>query len=188
MIPGVRPQNRPRTPRVQHPRQAYHAVRWSEKDPWAEVSRRPRGAKKEGLLFEAEVSEVLSQVEPPWFYLPGMWISYRDLEGAERHAQPDGLLVNFREGMVVVCEMKLRHTKKAEPQLIRYINLVAQLFPQPEWKVRGVEIYKYWDFVHTGMDQVEGFDPRGWQGLVCYGWRGELPLTLRHSPAAGFSL
>lgn len=177
MIPGVKePAQRYRIPRKVT---APVDVEWALRE--VHTPRARRGPRRDGILFELGVSRVLSQVRPPWFYAPGPWISFREEPGGPRHnAQPDGLLVNFQEGLVVICEMKLRHTGKAERQLRdKYLPLVSELFPAPQWKIRLVEIYKYWDFVETGMKQTPVWNCRGWgKGVYCYGWQGELPRGL----------
>lgn len=160
-------------------------VEWYLKGSPHGPSRKVRGKKREGLVFEAQVSDVLQDVRPPWFYVRSPWIRYR-ADGLIRHAQPDGLLVNFQTGQVVCCEMKLRHTARAEVQMLgKYQPLLLDLFPSSDWRLYFVEIFKIWDFVESGMRRTEVFNLAGWQGPHCYGWRGEVPAGLYHTAPAG---
>lgn len=173
MIPGTTASRRYRIPSKVEGHLSL--VEWAG---WRKPSRLPkRGPKRDGVMFEREVSKVMATVQPPWFYAPGPWIRYEE-DGILRHAQPDGLLINFRSGVVICIEMKLRHTRKAEVQMLgKYQPLLRELFPQPDWRLHFCEIYKIWDFVDCNLTRVDDFS-RWWVGGACMPWGGALPRGL----------
>jgi hypothetical protein len=86
-------------------------------------------------------SPVLSEVVHA---LPSPWIAFtaRRDRSAERHCQPDLLLIGERE--ILVCEIKLAHTVDAYWQLRHlYGPVVAKLFPSHT--LRLVEITRSFD-------------------------------------------
>lgn len=121
-----------------------HDVKWSK----GRNTSNPRTkAQKEGIAFENEVC-FLWALELPnnWHLLRGPWIEFTSRE-RQRLAQPDALLINFRAGLVLILECKLRHTGRAIPQMQKYLKLIKKLFPYPQWRISAIEIYKYHDYI-----------------------------------------
>jgi hypothetical protein len=104
------------------------------------AARRPRGAKKVGLMYERRVLDVLSAIYGEHFKVsPAIEYVRR---GKRRLAIPDGLL--YFEDHLVVVEVKLAHTELVWDQLIeRYRPLVRLL--HPHLRVRTVEICRSYD-------------------------------------------
>ena len=107
--------------------------RWPEKP-------RGRGAKAAGLRYQDRVNlqlekDCLSNKNGyGWAYIAGPWIKYFD-GNRNRHAQPDGLLLNLLQGRVIIVEIKHTYCAKAWWQLCaQYAPLIARLFPATLWE------------------------------------------------------
>lgn len=106
---------------------------------------RKKGAKWLGIKYERRAQEHLEEKYGEK-YIPSPWIKYFD-SGDERlkWCQPDGLYIDVRRGLVVIVEIKLRHTPLAWWQLeMKYKPLIEKLFG-PEFKVALVEFVKWYD-------------------------------------------
>lgn len=126
-------------------------VGWAEKAPYSRKVAKKDCIRK-GLEFEADVQIYLDRFcggagktnAEGWTHMPSKWIQYFD--NNVRYAQPDSLLVNDALQVVIICEMKLKHTPRSIPQLLeKYVPLVQKLFPG--YTVIPLEVYKFWDWI-----------------------------------------
>lgn len=98
---------------------------------------------REGLAYEKRVQAELLEAFPHADHYPSQWLSFEE-EGKLRHAQPDHyVLINHR---LVIFEVKLRHTPGSCAQLLKYRDLLSQLYPDQD--IYLVEVYKYQDWVN----------------------------------------
>lgn len=108
-----------------------------------------KGSAGKGLAYEKKAHFHLQARYSPQvgeaIYFLGEWIAFHSPAVAEeRYAQPDGLLFDFSKNLIVIVEMKLRHTQKAWWGLRRlYEPLVKALFPS--WHVALCEVVHWYD-------------------------------------------
>lgn len=126
-------------------------VEWAEfrfEGPWGPNS--PRGstpARQAGLAYERRVHRHLREsYSSGILYAPGQWIEFREQGFRQsRWAQPDGLLLDLDNGLVVIVEIKLRHTERAWWWLRQlYAPLLRSIFP-PAWRFAYLEVTRYYD-------------------------------------------
>lgn len=79
------------------------------------------------------------------WYIPSPWITFQDRHGI-RWCQPDGLLVDLHQGMVILIEIKYRHTADAWWGLWKlYRPVMEMLLPNTLWQYRCLELVKWYD-------------------------------------------
>lgn len=107
---------------------------------------RKTGAQLAGLAYEAKVQEHLLRSYGD-SYIVSPWFEYRLLgEGKARWCQADGLLLDLDRGKIVVVEVKLKHTRRAEDQLFTlYIPVLTRMFPPHLWDLCALEVVRYFD-------------------------------------------
>lgn len=105
-------------------------------------SPRRSGRRAEGLRYEKKAQEMLCTRTD--LYLPGPWIKYF-AAGKACWCQPDGLHFDFLRGVITVVEIKLTHTAEAVKLSDLYQPVVQKLFPPHLWRVRLVEITRWYD-------------------------------------------
>ncbi len=115
-----------------------------EEPPFINRTRR-RGNKAEGVRYEAKVQRYLVDAYPD-FYLPAPWFRYASSGNARvRWCQPDGLLLNARDGVITIVEVKLRHNSDAWWQVRHlYEPVVAACFGSV-WRIAAVEVVRWFD-------------------------------------------
>lgn len=104
---------------------------------------RVRGARAAGIRYEKKVhAEFLRRY--PRHYLPSPWFQFWDIHG-QRWCQPDGLLIDPAQNLIVISEIKHHHTGEAWWKLIRlYLPVVRQFFGA-DWEYRCIEVVRYYD-------------------------------------------
>jgi len=117
---------------------SFSNVRWTA--PIVRGPKRPRGAKRAGLLFERKVIDVLAAIYGTSF-TPAPTIQY-SFRGKPKAAILDGLLRLEHE--VLIIEVKLAHTERVWEQLmLRYLPLVRAL--EKGRQIRTIEICRSYD-------------------------------------------
>ena len=112
------------------------------------------GRRAEGVRYECRAQEYLMQ-QYPNRYTPGPWLYFRDFTGW-RWCQPDGLLFDFKNGRIIVVEMKYQHTADAWWQLRKlYVPVLQAAFPHTLWKFSVCEVVKWYDPATVFPEQVE---------------------------------
>jgi hypothetical protein len=114
---------------------------------FAQAHRRARGAKGQGLRYEARVQSHFGRTFGD-FYLPGPWFSYRTkfYPNQWNYAQPDGLLFDFERGQLTILEMKYTHTSDAYFQLIdKYLPLMRAFLGTELWSFATCEVVWWYD-------------------------------------------
>lgn len=104
-----------------------------------------RGAKYLGILYERKAQQHLTQTYGER-YIPSPWFKYFDT-GDERlkYCQPDGLYIDIKRGLIVIVEIKLKHTPAAWWQLEKkYLQVVRSVFGT-QFKYALVEFVKWYD-------------------------------------------
>lgn len=77
-------------------------------------------------------------------YIPGPWLQFYD--PAQRICQPDGLLFDVENGVIILIEIKLRHCTEAYWQLKKlYLPVLRDMFPYTLWDIRCIEIVRWYD-------------------------------------------
>jgi hypothetical protein len=120
-------------------------VRWARlsKGPaFADKEFRSSGARRAGMLYEREMHIEFSR-RFDGRYCPGPWIEFEGDNGF-KYCQPDGFLLDWEEGRVLIVEFKLKNTEYMCFQLRDlYMPVVRTLLP--EFEVSGVAICKNYD-------------------------------------------
>lgn len=100
-----------------------------------------------GLRYEAKVQKYFSDTFG-YEYLPGPWFEYsvQDRPRVINYAQPDGLLIQPKRGVVTVVEIKYNHCPESYFQLVdKYLPLVRQFFGSDIWEFPLVTVVKWYD-------------------------------------------
>lgn len=130
-----------RPPKGFKPIDGFSRARLVDKPPFNPNIGRPRGARAEGIRYERKVQDYLMVRYP--CYMPSPWIEFV-VNNTVRYCQPDGLNFNFRQGVIQIVEVKLRHTDRAYWQTEKlYKPLLRSMFPK--WKFHSVEVVKWYD-------------------------------------------
>ncbi len=134
---------------------------------------RRRGAKAEGVRYEAKVHKHLAEVCE--YYAPAPWL-YAHPNGTQDGywRQPDGWIVDIPRGKITIVEVKVRHTDAARTQLrLGYEPLVRRLFGEDHWQYSCLEVVKWFD-PHTYFGEAfrmvrdpAAVDP-GWLGVYVH--------------------
>lgn len=96
------------------------------------------------MRYERKVHERL-QNEYGLAYIAGMWFDFYDGESV-RHCQPDGLLLFPDDRLLVICEIKYRHTPEAFWQLEHlYVPVLRAFMRDSGWRIATCEIVKWFD-------------------------------------------
>lgn len=104
---------------------------------------RVQGPRAQGIFYEKKVQEYLLYLYPK-HYLPSPWFSFVDRERV-RWCQPDGLLIDPEQGLIVVVEVKRSHIGDAWWKLHKlYVPVVREYFGR-DWTLRAVEVVRYCD-------------------------------------------
>lgn len=114
---------------------------------FAQGKRAKRGAKGQGLRYEAQV-HAWAKREFGDFFIPGPWFSYRTRFSPNlwNYAQMDGLLFDFRRGQITIIEVKYSHTADAYFQLVdKYLPLARKFFGEKVWSFATVEVVFWYD-------------------------------------------
>ena len=109
------------------------------------ASRRQRltGARANGVRYEKKIHEEFLRRYPA-NYLPSPWFEFWDGFG-HRWCQPDGLLIDVAQGLIVIVEVKHHHTGEAWWKLHKlYFPVVRALFGT-EWEYRCLEVVRFYD-------------------------------------------
>lgn len=109
--------------------------------------RRRRGRKGVGLRYEAKVQRYFCDIFG-YEYVPGPWFRYsvRERPKVTNYAQPDGLLIQPRRGLITIVEIKYNHCSDSYFQLVdKYLPLVAALFGKEQWEFPLVTVVKWYD-------------------------------------------
>lgn len=132
----------------------------------------PRTAlQRAGWNFQASLAKRLAgQMPPGWHVLEDLWLEYQTPKGM-KHAGPDIILLNIREGKIIVIESKLSLTD-CYKQLWLYMALLRKMFPKPLWRVSGWMVYKRHreGVVITGPAEfwyggIQELDSLNWDGI-----------------------
>ena len=117
----------------------------SEKEVFPPRRKGRRGAAGAGLRYEAKVHEHFLKTYP-LAYVAGPWFRYRNEEDKVHYCQPDGLLVNFKTGLVTIVEIKLKHTADAWWQLKKlYEPVLERVFTKDLWALSALEVVRWYD-------------------------------------------
>lgn len=101
-------------------------------------------AQHAGNRYETKVHRYLYGLFPDQ-YLPAPWVRFHSQGQRRRWAEPDGLVIDIREGTIAIVEAKLSHTLDAWFQLRRlYEPLIRHIFGH-SWSYYIVEICGWYD-------------------------------------------
>jgi hypothetical protein len=83
----------------------------------------------------------------PSQYVGSPWVRFTNVEDLNaRWCQPDGIIIDLAAGELVIVEMKYQHTSDAWWQLEKlYKPVLKKMYPEDLWKIRCVEIVKWFD-------------------------------------------
>lgn len=106
--------------------------------------RRYTGRRLQGVRYEKLVQEYLHGLYGDC-YIPNPWLKFFT-GGAWRWCQPDGILFDFKRGILTIVEVKYQHTSDAWWQVRQlYQPVLEHLFPTRLWQYQFCEIVKWYD-------------------------------------------
>ena len=114
---------------------------------FAQSHQRRRGAKGVGIRYEEKVQKDFSERFGA-FYIPGPWFAYQTeaTGGRWNYAQPDGLLFDFKSGLLTIVEIKYSHCAEAYFQLVdKYLPLMRHFLGTELWRFATVEVVYWYD-------------------------------------------
>ena len=100
------------------------------------------GSRAAGVRYEKKIHEEFLQ-RYPHNYLPSPWFEFQDAHG-RRWCQPDGMLIDIRQGLCVIVEVKHHHTGEAWWKLQRLYLPVARQILGPDWEYRCLEVVRFY--------------------------------------------
>ena len=104
-----------------------------------------RGAKGRGIRYEKKIQSILDERFGS-NYIPGPWVLFS--EGSDirpRYCQPDGILIDFYRGRIIIVEIKYNHCELAWWQLyMLYLPVIRKIFG-PNWTYSCCEVVKWFD-------------------------------------------
>lgn len=104
---------------------------------------RVTGARAQGIRYEKKVHAEMFE-RYPQHYINNPWFKFFEREQL-RWCQPDGLLIDIKQGLIVIVEVKYRHTGEAWWKLQHlYLPVVRAQFG-PGWEYRCVEVVQWYD-------------------------------------------
>lgn len=122
-------------------------IHQNETPDYAIKHRATQGRKGLGLRYEGKVQKHLRR-EFGDLYIPSPWFKYR-LRGEPNRwnfAQPDGIHINFKRGLITIYEMKYSHISDAYFQLVdKYLPLMKSFFGTTDWSYAMCEIVFWYD-------------------------------------------
>lgn len=132
-------------PRGFRPAGSVADVRWEPEGPFKR-KRRLRGSRGRGVAYERKVLDEL-RTRYPGALVASPWFRYREQGSSEWHwCQPDALLVDAVERLVILVEVKLSHTVQAYWQTkLLYEPVLRWLFIPGAWSLATLEITRWYD-------------------------------------------
>lgn len=109
-------------------------------------TRKYRGARARGVNYEKKVHPYLSELFPDR-YVANPWLNFESEESVKRRwCQPDGLIIDFLEGIITCVEVKYSHTAEAWFQTRElYVPVLQCIFPVNLWDIQICEVVKWYD-------------------------------------------
>ena len=78
-------------------------------------------------------------------FIPGPWFEYEN-EGSSGYCQTDGILLNESRRIILIVEVKYKHTPEAYWQLENlYLPVARVFFRESSWQLATVEVVKWFD-------------------------------------------
>lgn len=113
---------------------------------FAQNQRRRKGAKGVGIRYEEKVQSFFAEKFGA-LYIPSPWFAYQTLwQPRWNYAQPDGLLLDFRSGIILIIEIKYSHCAEAYFQLVdKYLPLMRAFFGTENWRFATCEVVYWYD-------------------------------------------
>lgn len=108
---------------------------------------RRTSAKRRGIKYEQKAQAML--VEKYSTYIPSLWLQfYSKSSSSMRWCQPDGVLFDFKRGIITIIEIKFCHTAQAWWQLNElYLPVISHIFGRELWNYRLAEMVLWYDSV-----------------------------------------
>lgn len=110
---------------------------------FAAKKRRLTGARAAGVRYEKKIHEEFIRRFPK-HYLPSPWFEFWDVHG-RRWCQPDGLIIDAVQGLIVIVEVKHHHTGEAWWKLHKLYLPVVRKFFGTNWEYRCLEVVRFYD-------------------------------------------
>lgn len=128
-------------------------VAWAQMESSGPFGNRPsRGHSKAqlaGLRYEKRVHEKFETLYPKssWVgYGPAPWISFRqENSGALRWSQPDGFILDWRRSLIIIVEVKIKHSTNAWWGLRGLYEPVCACLFGSTWRLALCEVVNYFE-------------------------------------------
>lgn len=142
------------------------------------VEQKPTAAQRLGLRYEQHVFQFCRSWASKNNYSIKVqpWISYRDVCGDLRYCQPDVLLFSNNSDNLIVVESKLRHTRGAFAQLLKYKDMLLLL--HPSYTTSLIEVCKYFDIDELAVEVLPELRPHNYSKGAAVIWEPEPCLAL----------
>ena len=109
---------------------------------------RVRGVRRVGQVYDARTQGYLTQLFEG-NYLPSPWLIFQAANQPRpylQYCQPDGLIFDWSRRVIVIVEIKLRHTPDAFWQVTNlYRPVLEHAFHGRRWHFRQLEVVKWYD-------------------------------------------
>lgn len=128
-------------------------MKWAQLEPVGPFGiSRPRPttrAQAAGLAYERKLNAHLRELFPGSSavgYGGGPWISFCNTSsGALRWAQPDGFIIDWRRGLCLIVEAKIKHSTNAWWGLRALYQPVVSALLGPGWTTALCEVVNYYE-------------------------------------------
>lgn len=145
------------------------------------IQRKPKNrARAEGVRYEKLVHKRIAEVFCDECVIAPWIVFTSDRTRKKTWCQPDALLVDIRQGIITVIEIKIKHTSDAWWQVRHLYTPVTKFIFGSEWKYNALEITCWFD-PHTKFperfDFLKSFSPHAISSLdpgkfYVYIWNG----------------
>ena len=111
-------------------------------------------AQRTGMRYEREIQRILG--DDCQLYYSGPWFLYN----GGKYCQPDGLMIDLMQGLIVIVEIKYKHCVKAWRQLNGLYRPVVRKVFNKNWDIKLLEICKTYEQIPypTEINIVNGWN------------------------------
>lgn len=116
---------------------------FSDEAPCFRKAKRVKSVRAAGIRYERKALAHLCAEYSE--FVPSPWLRFENGSSRSRWCQPDGVLLDIKQGRIVLVECKLQHTSNAWWQTRRLYEPVLQKIFGTAWKYSVVEMVRWFD-------------------------------------------
>jgi hypothetical protein len=127
-------------------------ARFSDNAPTFKRKGRVTGRRLQGVKYEIAAQAMVNRKFK--LYIENPWLIFYS-EGGLHYCRPDGLLFDFKLGVIIIVEMKYQHTTDAWWQVRKlYEPVLRRMFPETLWTFHFLELVKWFDSAVKWPEQI----------------------------------